>query len=116
MPQIEVPAVVTTLTANGGATGILTVTSTTGFYAGCEAFMSDSTGLNKRVIIVSITDGTHMVVRAIADDNENQVPIQIYGAGSTMAAFTLANSSKVSMPSQLARVEFSNVAPASLNK
>lgn len=116
MPMIEVPAVSAAFAANGGATGSVQVASSTGFYAGCEGFITHDTQPTVRVIIVAIPDSTHVVCRIIADDNQDQQAVQRYGAGSNLSAYTSVANAKLWMPAQLARVEINTVAPAKLNK
>lgn len=116
MPTIEVQAVSAAFAAAGTTRGVVQVASTTGFYAGCEAFVTATALPTKRCIIVAIVDATHLTLRVIADDNENQLPVQVYGGGSDLSAYTNVNSAKVWQQSQLARVEINTTAPASLNK
>jgi hypothetical protein len=116
---VEVPALTAAFTADGTATGTVTVASTTGFYQGAEAFLINTAGNGQRVLIVQVTDATHLVVRFIAVDLANQLPLQRYGGGSNMVtstpAWTLAGGSKISMPAQLVKVEPQWVAKTGMN-
>lgn len=112
---VEVPAVTAAFAADGTATGSIQVASTTGFYVGAEAYLINNAGAGARVIIVAITDATHLVARIVADDAANQLPLQRYGGGSNLAAWTLAGGAKISMPSQLVKVEPQWVAKTGMN-
>lgn len=102
--HIDVPQVTAAFAADGGASGSIQVASSTGFFPGCIAYLR-RTDANARVIIVDVPDSTHVKVRIIADDNEQQLPLQIYGGTSDLTGWTIAKSSKITMPAQLARVE-----------
>lgn len=102
--NIDVPQVTAAFAADGSATGSIQVSSSAGFYPGCIAFLRRSDA-GARVIIVDVPDATHVVVRVIADDNEQQQAIQIYGGHSDLTGWTTAKTSKITMPPQLARVE-----------
>lgn len=108
MPSIDVPQVTAAFAADGGPSGSIQVASSAGFYPGCIAYLIRSDA-NARVIIVSIPDGTHVRVRIIADDNEQQQSKQIYGGTSDLTGWTVVKSSKLSMPAQLARVEYNTL-------
>ena len=113
---IDAAAVNAAFAADGTATGTIQVASTTGFYAGAQGYLTDSTNTrNARCVIVAITDATHLVARVIADDNEQQLAKQIYGAGGNLSTYTLANASKIWMPAQQVRVEIQTTAPAQRN-
>lgn len=101
---IEAPAVSAAFAANGGATGSIQVASSAGFFPGCIAFLWRN-DLQARCIIVDVPDATHVKVRIIADDNEQQQPKQIYGGTSDLTGWTVVKTSKITMPAQLARVE-----------
>jgi hypothetical protein len=105
--NIEVPDYSQALTADGGTTGYAVVASTAGFYAGCLGWLRNSDGdaTAKRVIITEIKDATHVGVRFIANDNEQQQAMQVYGGRSDLTGFTTAKTSKLYMERQLARVE-----------
>jgi hypothetical protein len=104
MANIEVPSVFAALTANGDATGYVTVGSTAGFYAGCLGFIRNDAGA-QRVVITEIKSATQMGLRIIADDNEAQAKLQVYGGRSNLTAYTTATNSKVFQEQQLARVD-----------
>lgn len=105
MPAIETAPISQAFTADGLASGIAAVASTAGIYVGTIGYLS-ATGLpGQRCIVVSVVDATHVGVRIIADDNENQLAIQVYGGTSSLVAYTLAGGAKLSIPSQIARVE-----------
>lgn len=113
---IEAPAVSAAFAATGGAGGSIQVASSVGFYAGAIGYITDSTNTrNVRCIIVGIPDATHVVARVIADDNEQQLSKQIYGAGSNLVAYTVGNAATLWMPSQLVKVEPTTTAPTKLN-
>lgn len=102
--NIQVPAYSQPLSANGDATGYLTVASSVGFYAGCRGFIS-SDNQSQRVVITEVKDATHVGARVIADDNEQQGSQQRYGGRSDFSAYTTALHSTLWMEDQLARVE-----------
>ncbi len=116
MPMIEVPPASAAFTANGGATGIITVADSSVFYPGCEAFITHDSAAGVKVIIVAIASGTTLVARIVAEDTKEQPAIQRYGAGSNLSAYTSVGNAKLWMPRQLARVEINTVKPTSLNK
>jgi hypothetical protein len=115
MPNIEVPDFSQALTANGDATGYAIVTDSSGFYVGCIAYLSRTTGVGKRCIITEIKDATHVGIRFIADDNEQQGPVQMYGGRSNLTGFTTALTSTLWMESQLARIDPALVKPTKRN-
>lgn len=104
MPSIEVPDTSAALTADGDATGYATITSTTGWFAGAKGFIRNNSSA-KRVIITEIKDATHIGLRFIADDAEQQGAVQVYGGRSDLTGFTVASSSRLYMERQLVRVE-----------
>jgi hypothetical protein len=104
MPSIEVAAISAALTADGDATGYATVASTTGFFAGCLGFIRNATTA-KRIVITEIKSATQLGVRFIADDNEQQAALQVYGGRSNLTGFTTASTSRIYQESQLARID-----------
>ncbi|MDE2425710.1 MAG: hypothetical protein KGO96_07370 [Elusimicrobia bacterium] len=84
---------VSSLTANGAATGVITVASTMGFRKGALCYMNGTGLTSQEVRIMNIVNGTQMTVRLTSD------PVG-YG-GSSMAAFTTAASSSITQPSQV---------------
>lgn len=104
MPSIEVPSIFAALTADGDATGYVTVASTTGFYAGALGFIRNNTSA-ARIIITEIKSATQMGIRIIADDNENQMAVQIYGGRSNLTGYSVASGAKVFQENQLVRVD-----------
>jgi hypothetical protein len=104
MPSIDVPQVIAAFAVDGGASGSIQVASSAGFFPGCIAYLWRN-DLQARCIIVEVPDATHVRVRIIADDNEDQQKIQIYGGTSNLTGWTVAKASKLTMPAQLARVE-----------
>lgn len=104
MPSIEVPSIFAALTADGDATGYVTVASTTGFYVGALGFIRNNSTV-ARIIITEVKDATHLGIRIIADDNESQVAVQVYGGRSNLTGYTVASGSKVFQESQLVRVD-----------
>lgn len=105
MPNIEVAATSAALTADGDATGYVTVASTTGFFAGCLGFIRNSDGTAARVIITEVKSATQMGLRIVADDNEKQQAIQVYGGRSNLSVYTIAKSSRIYQEQQLARID-----------
>lgn len=59
----DVPAAKTALTADGTASGILTVTSTVGFYAGARISMYAVGQVTTDLIVTGVTDATHMTAK-----------------------------------------------------
>lgn len=105
--MIQVEQAFALLTANGGADGSLAVADPTLFYTGCVGFVGSASVAPKRIIIVRVDDTAKKVyARVIADDNEQQQAVQIYGGTSNFTAYTTAQTAYVSMESQLARVEY----------
>jgi hypothetical protein len=115
MPNIQVPAVNQAFAANGGATGSIQVASSAGFYVGCYGYIGQASDPGHKVIIVSIPDATHVIVRIVADDNEMQQSLQRYGGGSNLSTYTTTNSAYIAMPAQLAQVDPSVIKPLGLN-
>lgn len=101
---IEAPSCFQALTGNGDATGYLAVASSAGFYAGALGFLKSDTA-TVRVIITEIKDATHVGARVIADDNEQQGPVQVYGGRSDFTAYTTVLHATLFMDRQLVRVE-----------
>jgi hypothetical protein len=114
MPNIDAPAFSQDFAANGGAKGSIQVVSSAGFYAGCDAYISCDDA-QAHVIIVSVPDTTHVVVRVIYDDGKDQQRHQVYGGATDVSAYTTAKHAKISMPAQLAKIEYNFTKPASKN-
>jgi hypothetical protein len=112
MPSIDVPQFSQVFAVDGGVSGSIQVAASAGFYVGCIAYLSRDSNPGARCIIVDLPDATHVGVRIVADDNENQQQLQRYGARSDLTGWTTALNSKISMPAQLARVEPQTVKPA----
>src|SRR4051812_48617075 len=104
MPSIEVPSTFAVLTADGDATGYATVASTAGFYVGALGFIRNN-AVAQRVLITEIKSATQLGLRIIADDNERQASLQVYGGRSNLSVYTTATTSKVFQESQLVRVD-----------
>lgn len=117
MPNIEVTSYFQALTANGDATGYAVVTDSSGYYVGCLGFLRDDDGdaTAKRVIITEIKDSTHVGIRFVANDNEGQQQLQVYGGRSNLTGYTTAKHATLYMDQQLARVEASTAKPAIRN-
>lgn len=103
MPNISVPKFGAALAANGGADGTLQVADTTNLYVGQTGWLSDTTGRTQHVVITTIVDATHVKAMNIADDGSNVNSLG-YGTGSTFAAFTTVNGSRLDCPQQVVRV------------
>ena len=102
--DIQVPAAAANLTANGGATGYVTVADNTPFYPGCIAWLSDTDG-SQRCLITDLVGTTLVGLRFLLEENcgyRFQPPS--YGR-SNCSAYTLAKSAKINMPAQVAPVE-----------
>ena len=104
MPSIEAPESTQAFTANGDGTGYVTMTTNAGFYVGAIAYLYRTTK-QERVIITELVGTTQVGVRIIAPDNEQQGSLQVYGGRSDLTGYTTVLGSKLSMPSQLVRVE-----------
>lgn len=104
MPSIEVAAVAAAFAADGDTTGKIQVASSANFFVGTIGYLQRD-DLDKRCVVVAVPDGTHVQVRIIADDNEQQGPVQRYGGFSDLTGWTTAKHSTVSVPQQIARVE-----------
>jgi hypothetical protein len=104
MPSIAVPAFWQDFAANGDSTGKIQVSDSSGFFVGCIGYIQRDDA-EARVIIVAVPDSTHVQVRIIADDNEQQAPLQRYGGFSDLTGWTTAKHSRVSMEDQIARVD-----------
>jgi hypothetical protein len=92
------------LSSNGDNTGYASVASNTPFFVGAIVFLR-STTVTKRCIITELKSTTQVGLRFIADDNEKQLPIQVYGGRSDLTAFTTANSATIFQESQLVRID-----------
>jgi|SRR5579859_1842975 len=104
---IQVEQVFMVLAANGGADGSLTVADTSGFYTGCHGFVGSSGQPTKRIIIVRVDDTAKKVyARIVADDNEQQQAMQVYGGTSNFSAYTTAQTAYIAQEAGLARVEY----------
>src|SRR5512144_2418814 len=103
MPSIQVPKFGEALAGNGTTSGSLQVASSTPYYVGCVAYLSDSTGRNQAVLITKIIDATHIQARAIANDGSSNVNTLSYSPGSDLSAFTTVNTARIDMPAQVAR-------------
>lgn len=103
MPNISVPKFGAPLAANGGTDGTLQVADTTNLYVGQYGWLSDTAGHTQKVVIVSITDATHVKAIAVADDGSNVNQLS-YAAGSSFATFTTLNTSRLDCPQQVVRV------------
>lgn len=104
MPSIEVQDFAQDFAANGGTSGNIQVADSSGFYVGALGFLvRDDAGA--RVVIVAVPDSTHVTVRIVADDNEQQGAVQRYGGHSDLTGWTTAKHSRLSMPSCVVRVE-----------
>ncbi len=114
MPNIDAPAYSQDFAADGTTSGSIQVADSTGFYVGTIGYLVRSDA-GARVVIVSIPDTTHVVVRIVADDNEQQAAVQRYGGHSNLTGWTVAKGSRLSMPSQLAHVEPTFVKPIKAN-
>lgn len=115
MPSIDAPAFAQAFAANGSALGSIQVASSAGFNPAATVFLSRDSHPGARGIVVSIPDSTHVVVRIVADDNEQQQAVQRYGAGSDLSTWTVVSNAKVWQPAQLVKVEASYIRPAGLN-
>jgi hypothetical protein len=109
MPSISVPEASAALTANGGATGYVTVADNTPFYPGCIAWLSNTDAVNQRCLITDLSGTTLIGIRFLPEENDpvgKQFSARYQGYGrSNCSAFTVAKSSRISMSSQLAPVE-----------
>ena len=105
MPSIQVPERFAVLTVNGGVDGYVTVASNVNFYPGCEAWLSN-TVRSQRCIITDLSSTNKIGLRFILEENcglRFQPPQ--YGR-SDCSAYTLATTSRLTMPAQLAKVDF----------
>jgi len=105
MPSIQIPKFGEALAGNGGADGKLQVAKSDPYYVGCVAYLSDTTGKNQAVLITQIVDTTHIRARKIANDGSSNVKTLSYAVGSDLSAFTTANTARIDMPAQVARVD-----------
>lgn len=105
MPSIQIPKFGEALAANGTSSGSLQVASSTPYFVGCVAYLSDTTGRTQAILITQMIDATHIRARAIANDNSSNASSLSYGVGSDLSAFTTVNTSRIDMPSQVARVD-----------
>ncbi|MDE1868244.1 MAG: hypothetical protein KGI08_11130 [Thaumarchaeota archaeon] len=84
-------------TADGTNKGVVTLASTTGFFAGATAWVSDTNNTTPvHVLITEITDSTHLKVRKIWTISAN------VGDYSTpdLSSFTAAHSSRIDQEPQ----------------
>lgn len=107
MTAIPVPPASAALTANGTSAGVVTVASTTPFYAGAEAFVKDDNSTGVKVIITRLLSSTTMQCRPLLDADEPleaQKNAMNYAAGGDLSAYTTAQNARIEMPSQVVRV------------
>lgn len=113
--NIEVLPVSAALSADGDATGYAAIASTTGWYVGAVGFIRNNASKVNRIVITEIKDGTHVGVRFIADDNEQQAAVQVYGGRSDLTGYTVATASRLYQERQLVRVDPSVQKPVGLS-
>jgi len=63
MAGTEMAAIGALLTANGTAAGVVALATTAGWKVGTRAFISDDNSTHREVIVIEVTDATHLVVR-----------------------------------------------------
>jgi hypothetical protein len=83
MTDLHIPYEKQALTANGGADGSLTVTSTANFRKGARVWLASGTQTSVELVIDQIVDATHVKVR-----NPNVTGLAYYNC----SAFLLADS------------------------
>jgi hypothetical protein len=100
----DVPAASAALTVDGSADGYVTVADNTVFFKGAQAFLSDGNTAATEAVITEIGAagkvGLRIVTRQAPDDNS---PGGLRGPNygrSDLTAFTVAQSAKLTMPSQ----------------
>lgn len=104
MPSIYVNSFSQDFAADGDATGKAQVSDSSGFYVGAIGYLvRDDAGA--RVIIVAVPDSTHVQLRIVADDNEQQAALQRYGGFSDLTGWTTAKHTRLGMEDQVVRVE-----------
>jgi len=110
MPGKLIDAQGANFTAPGTADGIITVASTTGFFAKAFGNISDTTGRSDKVQITAIIDATHLGVRIIrplpaaigsSGDGSTPVPNAPNYGRSNISAYTNANAARVDQEAQL---------------
>lgn len=91
------------MTADATSAGVVTVASTTPFYPGQRAWLSDNAGLSVHVQVVKVPSSTTMTVRKIPDSGSS-VQTLTYSAGSDVSAFKSANAARIDAPAQVVQV------------
>lgn len=103
MPSIEIAPVGALVTADSTAAGVITIVSTTAWYPGQIAWISNNAAAAKRIQIVEILSATTMTARILPDSGSNVITMS-YGK-STLATFTLATVSRVDAERQTVPVD-----------
>ena len=101
MPSIWVPEANAALTADGSATGYITVADNSPFYPSAEAFLYSANVTGQRVKITELVSTNKIGIRFLGEF-PNQVPT--YGK-SDCSSLKLADTAMISMPGQVVRVE-----------
>lgn len=114
MPAIYVQDFWQDFAANGGGSGNIQVADSSGFYVGGLGYLLRDDA-EARCLIVAVPDSTHVTVRIVAADNEQQAAVQMYGGHSDLTGWTTAKHSRVSMEAQVVRVEPTFAAPRRAN-
>lgn len=102
MPSVAIPETIIAVSA-ATATGELTVASNVGLYPGTLGWLSKLDGsAGLRVKLVRLIGTTKVLVRAVADGRETNVPAPSYGLTS-VSAFNLT--SQLCIESQVANID-----------
>lgn len=97
MPSTFVAEKFALLTANGGATGLLTIASNTGWLPGCTINLISSGQVGLPLVIVAQVGSTQIRCRRADSLASN-------GRGNTFAAYTTVQSASVNMEGQVVPV------------
>ncbi len=106
MSGTDVAQIGALLTGNGTSAGVVTLASTVGWKVGQRAFISDDNSTHREVIVIEVTDATHLVVRFTAPVPNNPAQglnlaynSQNYGVAD-VSGFTTAQNARIDAPKQ----------------
>jgi hypothetical protein len=104
MPSIQVPEMSANLSADGSASGYITVVNNSGYYPGCKAWLRNNSG-SQRCLITDLISTDKVGLRFLLEENCGfRLQPGHYGR-SDCSAYTVASNSRLSMPAQLAPVD-----------
>ena len=105
MPNMEIPQVYAALTADGGATGILTIADTTKIYPGALIYLNANTQATLTLQVLKILSGTTFQVRTAPDTSALTGTGKKYYRTVDCSAYTMLLSASITQNAQLCVVE-----------